>query len=124
MPLACGPTVAQRASRLLRHAIPAIAALVIAVTVITTTAATPAHAAYAPRVVIVVGPAGGSTGDYLSHAREYAAQARSYGASVISILAPHATWARVLAAAQGANVFIYLGHGNGWPSPYAPFQRV
>ena len=28
----------------------------------------PAPAAYAPRVVIVVGPAGGSTSDYLSHA--------------------------------------------------------
>ena len=23
---------------------------------------------------------------------------------------------------QGANVFVYLGHGNGWPSIYAPFQ--
>ena len=24
-------------------------------------------------------------------------------------------------AAKGANVLIYLGHGNGWPSPYRPF---
>jgi hypothetical protein len=122
--LACGPSVAQRVARQLRPAIPAFAALVIAATAIATTAPAPASAAYAPRVVIVVGPAGASTGDYLRHARQYASQARSYGASVISILAPHATWPRVLAASQGANVFIYLGHGNGWPSPYAPFQGL
>jgi hypothetical protein len=99
-----------------------IAALVIAVTAIGTTTAAPAQAAYAPRVVIVVGPSGGATRDYLGKARAYAAQARAYGASVTSVLTPRATWARVLAAAQGANVFIYLGHGNGWPSPYAPYQ--
>ena len=26
------------------------------------------------------------------------------------------------AAAQGANILVYLGHGNGWPSIYAPWQ--
>ena len=26
-------------------------------------------------------------------------------------------------SSQGANLFIYLGHGNGWPSPYGPFER-
>ena len=26
-------------------------------------------------------------------------------------------------AAQGANLLIYLGHGNGYPSPYGAFQR-
>ena len=25
---------------------------------------------------------------------------------------------------QGANVMIYLGHGNGWPSPYRPFEAT
>ena len=30
----------------------------------------------------------------------------------------------VKAAAQGASVFVYLGHGNGWPSIYPPFQTV
>ena len=99
-----------------------IAALVIAVTAIATTPATPAQAAYAPRVVIVVGPTGGMTSDLLEKARSFAAQAKAYGASVTSILTPHATWSRVVAAAQGANIFIYLGHGNGWPSPYAPYQ--
>ena len=28
------------------------------------------------------------------------------------------------AAAQGASVFVYLGHGNGWPSIYPPFQTI
>ena len=28
------------------------------------------------------------------------------------------------AAAAGANIFIYLGHGNGYPSPYGPFSGL
>ena len=115
------PSVAQRAASQLRRAIPVIAALAIALAA-TATVARPAQAAYAPRVVIVVGPTHGATADFLSHARDYARQARAYGAFVTTVFHPHATWQRVMAAAQGANVFIYLGHGNGWPSPYAPWQ--
>ena len=114
-------TVAHRAARQLRRAIPAIAALVIAAAA-TGTVAQPVQAAYSPRVVIVVGPTHGSTADYLWHARRYARQARARGAYVETVFHPHATWKRVMAAAQGANVFIYLGHGNGWPSPYTPYQ--
>ncbi|MDQ6793633.1 MAG: hypothetical protein M3067_02195 [Chloroflexota bacterium] len=73
------------------------------------------------KVVIVVGPAGSSTANYILNARKLAAQARSYGAAVDEIYSPNATWARVLSVAQGASLFIYLGHGNGWPSPYPPF---
>jgi hypothetical protein len=119
--LAWYASVAHRAARQLRRAIPVIAATAVAATA-TATIAAPAQAAYAPRVVIVVGPVASSTSDYLSHARAYARQARAYGASVTEIYTPHATWPRVLAAAQGANIFIYLGHGNGWPSPYGPWQ--
>ena len=54
--------------------------------------------------------------------RKLASQARSYGATVIELYSPHATWARVKSAAQGANVLIYLGHGNGYPSPYGAFS--
>ena len=115
------PSVAPWAARQLRRAIPVIAATAVAVTAAATVSA-PAQAAYHPRVVIVVGPAGGSTSDYLSHAHDYAAQARAYGAVVTEVYTPHATWSRVVAAAQGANILIYLGHGNGWPSPYAPWQ--
>jgi hypothetical protein len=75
------------------------------------------------KVVVVVGPAGSSTADYRTSARTYAQLARGYGAAVTEIYSPYATWSKVKAAAQGANLLIYLGHGNGWPSPYGPFQR-
>jgi len=120
--LALSGSVAHRAARQLRCAIPVAAALAIAVTAAAVTPAAPARAAFAPKVVIVVGPSGGNTSDYLGHARDYARQARAYGATVSEVYTPHATWKRVLAAAQGANVFIYMGHGNGWPSPYGPYQ--
>jgi hypothetical protein len=82
----------------------------------------PAAAAAGPKVVVVVGPVGSRTAEYISQGRALAAQARSYGANVVEIYSPNATWSRVRYAAQGAKVFIYLGHGNGWPSPYGPFQ--
>lgn len=82
----------------------------------------PAEAA-AKKVVIVVGPVGSNTSYFKSVANEVAVQAAKYGAKVIKIYTPNATWGRVKNAAQGANVFVYLGHGNGWPSPYKPFQR-
>lgn len=78
-------------------------------------------AAAGPKVVIVVGPTHSATATYISRAKVIASQARSLGATVTEIYTPHATWSRVKAAAQGANLFVYLGHGNGWPSPYAPF---
>jgi hypothetical protein len=76
------------------------------------------------KVVIVVGPVEGNTAKYISHAREYAALARSYGASVTEVYSPNATWTKVKAAAVGANIFIYLGHGNGYPSPYGAFSAL
>jgi hypothetical protein len=76
------------------------------------------------KVVIVVGPVEGSTAKYIQSAKAYAAQSRSYGANVIEIYSPNATWTKVTAAARGANVFIYLGHGNGYPSPYGAFSAL
>jgi hypothetical protein len=84
----------------------------------------PTAAAAGMRVVVVVGPAGTSTSKYIASARRYAAQARSYGATVVELYSPNATWTRVQAAAKGANVLIYLGHGNGSPSPYGPFSAL
>ena len=87
-------------------------------------AANPAPAAAAGiKVVVIVGPVESSTSDYIRSAKRYAAQARSYGANVVEIYSPNATWARVKAAAQGAKVVIYLGHGNGSPSPRSAFSR-
>jgi hypothetical protein len=80
-------------------------------------------AAAGKKVVIVVGPAGSSTSNYITTARSLASQARSYGATVYEVYSPHATWSKVKSVAQGANVFIYLGHGNGYPSPYGAFNK-
>ena len=81
-----------------------------------------AVAASGKKVVIVVGPAGSNTANYIYNAKRLANQARTYGATVYEIYTPHATWARVRTLSQGANVFIYLGHGNGYPSPYGAFS--
>jgi hypothetical protein len=84
----------------------------------------PTVAASTPiKVVIIVGPTGTGTAGNIANAKQLAAQARSYGATVIEIYSPHATWASVVANAQGANILISMGHGNGWPSPYGPFQE-
>ncbi len=95
-----------------------LAALLLATTA---TVAAPDAQAATHKVVIVVGPVGSATASYKRGARKLADQARSYGASVTKIFSPKATWSRVRAATQGANLLVYLGHGNGWPSAYAPF---
>lgn len=113
---------AQRASSKwsIRLTVIALATALVALT----GAANPTPAAAAGmKVVVIVGPVGSSTGNYKDNARRYAAQARSYGAHVVEIYSPNATWSRVKAAAQGANVIIYLGHGNGSPSPYGAFSK-
>jgi hypothetical protein len=113
---------AQRASghKFLRLAVSLTIAGVVASTGL---AARPAAVGAASmKVVIVVGPAGSATTKYISAARSYASQARSYGATVVELYSPHATWSKVRSAAQGANVLIYLGHGNGYPSPYGAFN--
>jgi hypothetical protein len=114
---------AQRASghRSLRLTVSLVVAVIFAGVGL---AATPTPAAAAGmKVVIVVGPAGSSTSNYISNAKKLAAQARSYGASVYEVYSPNATWSKVKSVAQGANVFIYLGHGNGYPSPYGAFSK-
>jgi hypothetical protein len=85
-------------------------------------AVAPDARAAAYKVVIVVGPVGSSTANYRSNADRLASKAAAYGAAVVKVYTPQATWSRVAAAARGANVLIYLGHGNGWPSPYGPFS--
>ena len=76
------------------------------------------------KVVIVVGPVASEPASYKDSARKLADLARSYGASVKEIYSPYATWSRVKSAAVGANLLIYLGHGNGWPSPYYPYSTT
>lgn len=115
-------TGAQRASsnRSLRLTVLSIAFALVAVVGM----ANPLPAAASGmKVVIIVGPVGSSTANYIYNAKRYASQARSYGATVVEIYSPNATWSRVKAAAQGAKVLIYLGHGNGSPSPYGAFSK-
>jgi hypothetical protein len=42
---------------------------------------------------------------------------------VVRIFHPWAPASKVRTHAQGANLLVYCGHGNGWPSPYGPFQE-
>lgn len=77
-----------------------------------------------PRAVVIVGPSNASTPEFLAEGRLFAKQAERAGMKVKRIFHPRATWARVRPALQGANLVVYFGHGNGWPSPYAPFQEV
>ncbi len=87
-------------------------------------AAVPARAGSTAKVVIVVGPVGDHNAHYKSDARDIADEARRHTSNVVTIFTPNATWPAVKAAAQGASVFVYLGHGNGWPSIYPPFQTI
>ena len=81
-------------------------------------AAAPVRAATPPKVVVVVGPTHSLTASNLQWGEAIAEDAAAHGAQVVRVFHPHATWAEVSAAAAGANVLIYLGHGNGYPSPY------
>ena len=75
------------------------------------------------KAVFIVGPASASTWEYIDQAKGMANQAEAEGMKVIRVFTPHATWQRVLDVIQGANLVVYFGHGNGWPSPYPPFQE-
>ena len=75
------------------------------------------------KAVVVVGPTHSSTTEYLAEGRLFADQAEAAGMAVTRVFHPYATWSAVTTAAEGANLLVYFGHGNGWPSPYAPFQE-
>lgn len=112
---------AQRvSSRRIRSLLTGIFAALLVATALTASA--PDAQAANKKVVIVVGPVGSATKNYKDSARKLADQARSYGASVVTVFSPYATWRRVKNAAVGANVLIYLGHGNGWPSSHVPYS--
>ncbi len=97
-------------------------ALALVLTLIATlVAAVPSASAVSggAKVVIIVGATEGTTATYRRAADEAYATAIQYTPNVVKVYSPDATWARVKAAVAGASVVIYLGHGNGWPSPYA-----
>ncbi len=70
------------------------------------------------KVAIIVGPVGEATDRYRARAEAAAVEAERWTSDVVRVYSPDATWAAVRRAMQGASIVIYLGHGNGWPSPY------
>jgi hypothetical protein len=72
-------------------------------------------AAAGPKVVIVVGATHEVTDSYRSYANLMYAEAIKYTPNVVKVYSPNATWKNVKAAAQGASILIYLGHGSGYP---------
>jgi hypothetical protein len=72
----------------------------------------------APKVVLIVGPAGSATPYYKRLADQTAAAAAAYTPNVVKVYSPDATWPAVKTALRGASIVVYLGHGNGWPSIY------
>jgi hypothetical protein len=77
-----------------------------------------AAAARVPKVVLIVGPSGNVTASYRGLADQAAVVAADAGAQVVKVYSPNATWDVVRGALAGASIVVYLGHGNGWPSPY------
>ena len=72
-------------------------------------------AASGPKVVIVVGATHEATDSYRNYANLMYAEAIKYTPNVVKVYSPNATWKNVKAAAQGASILIYLGHGSGYP---------
>jgi hypothetical protein len=70
------------------------------------------------KVVIIVGPVEGTTSSYRAMADDAYNEAIKYTPDVTKVYSPNATWSAVKAATTGASLVVYLGHGNGWPSPY------
>jgi flagellar hook assembly protein FlgD len=77
-----------------------------------------AHAASGVKVAIIVGATHGTTPRYRDNADEIYAEAIKYTDNVVKVYSPRATASRVRTAVSGASIVVYLGHGNGWPSPY------
>ena len=69
-------------------------------------------------MAIVVGPSGDLTDLYRSVGADAAREARRWTSDVVELVSPNATWPVVKRALRGASIVVYLGHGNGFPSPY------
>jgi flagellar hook assembly protein FlgD len=82
------------------------------------TAAPAAFAATNPKVAIIVGATHSATATYRSYADQVYAEAIKFSDNVVKVYSPNATWSKVKAAVNGASIIVYMGHGNGWPSPY------
>ncbi len=80
-----------------------------------------AAATFQTKVVIVVGQVQSVTASYRSDADQIASEFLKFTSNVTKVYSPGATWSAVSAAAKGANVLVYLGHGSGYPNPYVSY---
>ncbi len=73
------------------------------------------------KVAIIVGPVGGGSiqSNYLNRGEQIAQSVEARGGTAVRVFSPNATWANVLAAVNGANIIVYIGHGSGFPNPYS-----
>jgi hypothetical protein len=94
-------------------------AVALAVVAVSPAVFHPRASAAGMKVVLIVGPVESLTSTYRSWMDKVATAAGSNGATVTKLYSPNATWSKVLAAIQGANIVVYMGHGNGFPSPYS-----
>ena len=99
-----------------------VSGLSLAVAVSALIGPAPVHAAVATgqKVVIIVGPVGSLSANYRSRGDSIATAATALGATVVKVYTPDATWPNVMAAVNGANIVVYIGHGSGYPNPYGP----
>lgn len=82
--------------------------------------AVPARAGVGIKVAIIVGPVGEElTPTYIALAEAAVSAAETRGATVATAFSPNATAENVVAAVEGANIVVYLGHGVGSPNPYS-----
>jgi flagellar hook assembly protein FlgD len=77
-----------------------------------------AAAASGPKIVLIVGATHAATDSYRADMDTVYATALQYSSNVVKVYSPDATWSAVKAAIQGASIVVYMGHGNGFPSPY------
>lgn len=70
------------------------------------------------KIVIIVGAVHGQTASYLERGKTAYEEAIKYSSNVVKVFSPCATWSKVKSALKGASIVIYMGHGNGYPSPY------
>ncbi len=71
-----------------------------------------------PKVALIVGATEGTTAAYRSYMDSVYDAARQYSSNVVKVYSPNATWTAAKSAMQGASIVVYMGHGNGFPSPY------
>jgi hypothetical protein len=96
----------------------AVGLLVAGIAILGNATTVVAASPYQAKVVIVVGQVQSVTARYRSDADQAAAVFAKYTTNITKLYSPNATWSAVKAAAKGANILVYMGHGSGYPNPY------